>query len=223
MIKKKVNNSLKLCILIFVFITAFGACKKEQKKLPILGKKDLQKKQVNGKQVTDTVYHKIPEFRFVNQDSTIVTPATFRDKIYVADFFFTTCPTICPKMKKQMKRVYEEYKGNEEVAFLSHSIDPNHDSVEVLKNYARDLGVGNTQQWHFVTGKRTEIYQIAKDHYMVPAHQDPSAPGGVVHSGAFILVDKKRRIRGYYEGTKEKSVDELIRDIEVLLDEYHKS
>lgn len=180
--------------------------------LPILGSKTIVK---NGE---DTIYHTIPDFTFVNQDSITVTAKTFKDKIYVADFFFTSCTTICPIMKNEMQRVYNEYKGNPEVAFLSHSIDPRHDSIPVLKEYSQDLGVRNNQ-WHFVTGEQEVIFNIAQKHYMVTSLEDSSVPDGVLHSGAFILIDQQKRIRGYYDGTDPEEVEKLITDIPKLLKE----
>lgn len=199
-------------LILTLLILLVSACNDKSKQLPILGKKEV----VEGRASTDTVYHTIPDFKFIDQDSNWVSLKNFQDKIYVADFFFTTCPTICPIMKSQMLRVYEKYKGNAEVAFLSHTIDPKHDTVAVLKEYANLLGI-NGKQWHMVTGNRDKIFEIAQSHYMVSAHEDPSAPGGAVHSGAFILVDKQKRIRGYYDGTKEEEVDRLIEDIPLLI------
>ena len=167
----------------------------------------------------DTIYHTIPNFKFVDQDSAFITQDTFKDKIYVADFFFTTCPTICPIMKTQMLRVYEAFKDNEQVLFLSHSIDPTHDTVAVLKDFAEKLGVNSTK-WHFVTGNKEEIYSIGQKSYMVTAQEDPGEPGGYLHSGAFLLIDKQKRIRGIYDGTVAEDVDRLIREIPVLLSEY---
>ena len=179
------------------------SCVKE-KPLPILGERDF-----NGR---DTVYHTIPPFKFVNQDSAIVTHETFKGKIYVADFFFTTCPSICPIMKTQMKRVYDEFSSDDDIMILSHTIDPEHDTVALLKDYAERIGVSGNK-WHFVTGDMDEIYQIARTGYFVTAVEDNTVPGGFLHSGAFLLVDKDLRIRGQYDGTKEDQVDKLIKDI----------
>ena len=184
----------------------------KEEQLPILGSREIEQ---NGQ---DTVYHTIPNFSFINQDSTVVTAKTFEDKVYVADFFFTTCTTICPIMKNEMERVYEEFKGNSDVTFLSHTIDPGHDSVPVLKEYAKDLGIEN-DQWHLVTGAPDEIFNIAQKHYMVTALEDSTVPDGVLHSGAFILVDQQKRIRGYYDGTDSEEVDRLIKDIPKLLEQ----
>ena len=188
--------------------------KPKEEKLLIYGRKEIKD---NG----DTLYHHIADFQFVNQDSTIITQDTFKDKIYVADFFFTSCPTICPIMKTQMLRVYEKVLDNPDVMILSHSIDPKHDTVALLKDFAERLGVSSSK-WHFVTGNKDEIYKIGQTSYMVAAIDDPTEPGGYIHSGAFILVDKDRQVRGLYDGTKEDQVDKLMIDIEKLLHEYEK-
>lgn len=193
-----------------------------EKDLPILGRREITVKEINGAEVADTIYHTIAGFRFLNQDSTWISNETFDGKIYVADFFFTSCPTICPIMKTQMVRIYEEFEGNPEVALLSHSIDPEHDSVAVLRDFSERLGV-ESSQWHFVTGDKDDIYDLGETSYMVVAGEDETAPGGYIHSGAFLLVDKQRRIRGVYDGTIEEEVDQLIKDIKKLLNEDKKS
>ena len=183
--------------------------------LPILGEREAVKREVNGQTVVDTIYHQIPDFAFVDQDSQQVTQETVAGKVYVTDFFFTSCPSICPKMKSQMLRVYEEYKDNPNVVLLSHSIDPEHDTVAVLKDYADRLGV-ESSKWHFLTGDKDNIYDMAMK-YLVPAQEDGDAEGGFTHGGHFILVDGQRRIRGVYDGTEEESVNQLIKDIPLLL------
>jgi len=188
----------------------------EAGQLPILGRKQITEKEINGEIKLDTAYHKIGDFRFVDQDSNWVTNETFSNKVYVADFFFTSCPTICPIMKSQMMRVYDAYEDNPEVAFLSHTIDPEYDTVALLKDYSEKLGV-SSDKWHFVTGDKKQIYNVGQKSYMVTADENSNAPGGFIHSGAFLLVDKKRRIRGVYDGTKEEDVDRLIKDISLLL------
>lgn len=185
-------------------------------RLPILGQKEAVTKIVNGRTVTDSVDHSIPDFQFVSQYGDTVSAQTLAGKIYVADFFFTTCPTICPKMKSQLKRVYDRFKGNPGVMILSHSIDPTHDSVAVLREFAQSLGVEG-RQWLFVTGDKEKIYDIGQNSYMVSAADDASAPGGVVHSGAFILVDTQKHIRGIYDGTTVEGVDKLMSDMDKLL------
>ena len=210
------NNALFWLIGQLIIVSGCGST---DDKLPILGQREAVTNMVDGKPVIDSVYQTIPHFSFVSQYGDTVTDKTLAHKIYVADFFFTNCPTICPKMKVQLKRVYEKFKGNPDVMLLSHTIDPAHDSVAVLKEFAQNLGVTG-RQWLFVTGDRDKIYGIAQDSYMVTAQTDESAPGGVVHSGAFILVDKAKHIRGIYDGTTEAGVDNLMKDMDRLLAEY---
>lgn len=164
------------------------------------------------------VYEKVDQpFGFVNQDSQYVSPESFAGKVYVTDFFFSTCPTICPKMKEQMLTLYKAFEGRDDFSLLSHTIDTKHDTVEVLRDYAARLGV-RAPLWHFVTGKKEEIYDMA-GHYMVSALEDKNAPGGYIHSGSLILVDKEKQIRGYYDGTKPEEARRLIADVKKLLNE----
>ena len=202
---------------IFFFIFLFS-CNTNPEKLPILGNKEAVIKMVNGKQITDTIYHQIPNFEFINQDSSKITQQDYEGKIYVADFFFTTCPTICPKMKTQMLRIYEKFKDNPKVGILSHTIDPRHDTPAVLREFMNNLNI-KSKMWQMVTGDKAKIYEIGQKSYMVSATDDPTQPGGIVHSGAFVLVDKNRHIRGIYDGTEPEKVDKLMKDMEVLLNE----
>lgn len=197
--------------LLFILETTLFSClEKKESRLPVFGERE-----VVG---SDTVYHKIANFQFVNQDSVIVTNETFKDKIYVADFFFTSCRTICPIMKTQMLRVHDTVLNDPEVLILSHTIDPAYDTVGLLRNYAERLGV-KSSKWHFVTGNKDSIYNIAQKSYFATAMEDKSEPGGFIHSGAFLLIDRQRRIRGKYDGTKEKDVNRLLKDIEKLKEE----
>jgi protein SCO1/2 len=215
---------MRILSFLIISIALFNSCgqlSKESNKeatLPILGRNSLVERIENGKVNYDTVPHTIRDFAFVNQDSDTVSNSTFDGKVYVADFFFTSCPTICPVMKKQMLRVYEEYKDNPKVGILSHTIDPEYDTVALLKNYAERLGV-TSNTWHFVTGDKETIYKLSESSYMVTAGEDDTAPGGFIHSGAFLLVDDLRRVRGVYDGTEQDQVDILIADIEKLLAE----
>ena len=201
---------LKIIVLNFLVALLAFSCSQE-KKLPFLGPK-----QVNAK--GDTVYHQIPSFRFLNQDSVFVSEKDVEGKVYVADFFFTTCPTICPKMKTQMLRIYERYKDRDEVRIISHSIDPDFDTPNVLKDYAARLQV-KAPKWNLLTGDKAAIYTLGQKSYMVSAQEDPNEAGGFVHSGAFILVDKNRHVRGIYDGTVEAEVNHLLEDMEILLKE----
>ncbi|MEM1407819.1 MAG: SCO family protein [Bacteroidota bacterium] len=205
------KNKVSTLLALFIAVVVLSCDLQTEKKLPYLGRRQI----TNG----DTIFHTIADFKFVNQDSNYVTQETFSDKIYVADFFFTSCPTICPVMKTQMLRVYERYKDNPQVGILSHSIDPQHDTVALLKSFAERLGV-ESNTWHFITGEKEEIYKVGQTSYMVSAVEDPTEPGGFIHSGAFILVDKQRRVRGIYDGTLSDQVDILMSDMDLLLKEY---
>jgi len=185
-------------------------------KLPYLGEPMFSSHEEDGKLVPDTIYPKIPPFSFTNQDGQTVTDKTFNG-IYVADFFFTTCPTICPKMKAELLRVYEAFKDEPRIKILSHTIDPDYDTVEVLHEYALRLKV-TSDKWNFVTGDKDSIYAMS-DYYMVSAEEAPNEPGGYIHSGALILVDQQKYIRGMYDGTRTEDVDQLIKDIPLLLSE----
>ena len=161
------------------------------------------------------MYHTIAPFQFVDQDSALITNETFSGKIYVADFFFTSCRTICPIMKTQMLRVYEATQQMPDVLIVSHTIDPDYDTVALLRDFAQRLGVASSK-WHFVTGEKDSIYKIAQTSYFATAMEDKTEPDGFIHSGAFLLIDKKQRIRGKYDGTKEEDVNRLIADIKKL-------
>ncbi|MFP5081864.1 SCO family protein [Pedobacter sp. JCM 36344] len=176
---------------------------------------------MNGKKFTDTTYRTIPPFLLRNQDSTIVTNKDFNNKIYVADFFFTSCPTICPVMHRNLLKVYEKFKGNPNVKLASHTIDVKYDTPSRMKKYANKLGIEGIQ-WEFLWGTRNEIYALAERNYIVAAQEDVRAPGGFVHQGYLILVDKQKRIRGAYDGTLTTEVEKLIKDMEILLQETAK-
>jgi protein SCO1/2 len=200
-----------------LIVAALSACKSNsgKKYLPIFGNKQPVTKTVDGKTVTDTLYQTIPQFKFVNQYGDSVTNKSLEGDIYVADFFFTTCPSICPIMARNMLKVYNTFKSTGDFKIISHTIDPKHDSVPVLKKYADKLGVsGNT--WWFLQGKKEDTYSIAEKNYLVAVRQDSTAAGGYVHAGYFVLVDKQRRVRGAYDGTDPKQVDQLIDDIKTL-------
>jgi protein SCO1/2 len=205
---KSHSKSLLFNFTAVVIITALVfSCTSYEKPLPIFGQREIVG--------NDTIDHTIAPFSFLDQDSSIITNETFKDKIYVADFFFTTCRTICPIMKSQMLRVYEATKDMPDVLILSHTIDPEYDTVALLRDFANRLGV-ESKRWHFVTGVKDSIYKIAQTSYFATAMEDKTEPDGFIHSGAFLLIDKKQRIRGKYDGTKEEDVNRLIVDIKRL-------
>jgi len=171
----------------------------------------------NGKTIVDSVDYSIPVYTFTDQDSMTVDSNAVNGKIFVADFFFTSCPSICPKMMAEMLKVNDKYKDNKEVAILSYSIDPVRDSVTRLKLYQKKLGIEGGQ-WHFLTGNKDSIYHLAEK-YLVSAGEDPDAPGGHIHSGNFVLVDKHKRIRGYYDGTTDEGTEKLMSQMDILLGE----
>ncbi|HTF20703.1 MAG TPA: SCO family protein [Chryseolinea sp.] len=190
---------------VIILLLSTSCEKKVEPPLPIYGERELVGK--------DTVYHTIGEFSFVDQDSAVITNSTFDNKIYVADFFFTSCRTICPIMKTQMLRVYDSIQNQADVLLLSHTIDPEYDTVRLLHDFAERLGVSSVK-WHFATGKpKQEVYKLAQLSYFSTAMEDKTEPDGFIHSGAFLLIDKHRRIRGKYDGTKEEDVNRLLTDI----------
>ena len=201
------NRQLSFLVIALASLLAISCIRQKDNPLPVLGARSF-----NG---SDTTYHTIGKFRFVNQDSQIVTNETFKDKIYVADFFFTTCRTICPIMKSQMLRVYEKIENDPDVLILSHTIDPEYDTVGLLHDYADRLGV-KSSKWHFVTGNQDSIYDVAEKSYFATAIEDATEPDGFIHSGAFLLIDKEQRIRGKYDGTSDEDVNRLLEDIERL-------
>ncbi len=198
---KKISGILLFCL--------FLSCTEKQEKLPFLGNPV-----VKG---NDTVYPQIEDFSFIDQDSSIVTNKTFENKIYVADFIFLSCPTICPKMHTELTKVYSAFSIHPDVMFLSHTIDPDRDTVERLKAYTQSNNI--SKKWRFVTGNKDSIYSIATKSYFSTAYKDSKEPGGYVHSGGFLLIDKNRFVRGVYEGTNTKETKRLIKDIKVLLTE----
>lgn len=196
------------------------SCKDQPKRLPFLQLEQTERV-VDGKTVIDSVFRTIPAFKLLNQDSVAVTEKDFDGAIYVADFFFTSCPTICPTMHRNLMKVYEKYKGNPEVKLASHTIDVKYDTPSRMKAYAKKLGVEGTQ-WEYLWGSRDEIYALAERNYLVSAQEDKNAPGGFIHQGYLVLVDKEKRIRGAYDGTLDKDVQQLMSDMDLLLKEYKK-
>ena len=178
-------------------------------RLPILGEKDIVG--------TDTTYHTIPEFTFTNQYGEEITRSTFENAVYIVDYFFTSCPTICPKVKDQEFRVFEKYKDRKDVYLLSVTVDPKYDTVERLAWYVDKLEIPKSN-WHLVTGDKDFIYEVADDFFHI-AQEDPEAEGGFNHDGRLILIDKNNRIRSFCDGLDEKDVDRFMLDIDKLLNE----
>ena len=199
----------------FPFISAlvffiYLGCRQSPGPLPILGESEI----VNG----DTIFHQIPDFSFLDQYGQPYNQDSVFSKVYVSDFFFTKCPTICPKMAQQLLRVHQKFGHNPEFRILSHSIDPKYDTTEALKKYADKLGVGDSRTWHFLSVPKNEISAIAGK-YLAAVQQDSTLEEGFTHTGHFLLIDHKRRIRSFCDGTKPNEVDRLMKEISLLLDE----
>ena len=201
-----------------LIILLWNACKfnsADKKTLPIYGERRPVSKIVNGQTVVDTLYQTIPPFKYINQYGDSISDKNLAGKIYVADFFFTSCPSICPIMQRNMLTVYNTFKDAGDVSILSYTIDPKYDSVKVLKKYADKLGI-NGNMWWLLQGKKDATYELASKSYLVSVRADNTVPGGYVHQGYFVLVDKQKRVRGAYDGTQPQQVAQLIEDIKTL-------
>ena len=164
-------------------------------------------------------YHTIADFRLINQNGDTITQDDYKDKIYVADFFFTTCQTICPIMTNHMFQIQKKILNDDDVMLLSHTVTPEIDSVEQLKRYATEKGVV-AKKWNLVTGDKKQIYDLARKSYMAVKTLGNGGPYDMIHTENFMLIDKKRQIRGYYDGTKPEDIDRLLNDIKILKKEY---
>jgi len=183
-----------------------------------------QPSMVNAELVDSTLqhvkkYHTIADFSLTNQNGKIITQKDYTDKIYIADFFFTTCPTICPIMTKNMAGIQAQIIDDDDVLLLSHSVTPVIDSVAQLKKYALEKGV-NDAKWNLVTGDKKQIYQLARKSYLAVKNDGDGGPFDMIHTENFILVDKERRIRGFYDGTKIEEIEKLMEDLDILKASY---
>ncbi|MGB2087931.1 MAG: SCO family protein [Psychroflexus salarius] len=164
-------------------------------------------------------FHKIGDFALTNQLGDTITQTSFKDKIYVADFFFTTCQSICIDMAKSMQTLQKEYLNDPEIMLLSHSVTPEIDDVKQLQKYAKEKGV-KPEKWQLVTGDKKQIYKLARKHYLASKTEGDGGPYDLVHTENFVLVDKEKRIRGFYDGTNAEEIENLIEDISILKLEY---
>lgn len=207
--------AIVLLVLSFVIISIFYQILKPREVLPIF-----QPAQVNEELVDSTIqhvkkYHTIADFSLINQNGKTVTQDTYNNKIYIADFFFTTCQTICPIMTDNMVILQNKLKQDPDVMLLSHTVTPEIDSVAQLKNYALNKGVLDSK-WNLVTGDKKEIYQLARKSYLAVKSNGEGGKYDMIHTENFILVDQKKRIRGYYDGTLEEDIESLLNDIDIL-------
>ena len=209
-----------MVVLSAIIIISFYNILTPTKVLPIY-----QPAQVNFELVDSTIqhkkkYHKIADFKLVNQNGDTITEAFYKDKIYVADFFFTTCQTICPIMTDHMYEIQKQTISDPEVLLLSHTVTPEIDSVAKLKRYAKKKLV-NSSKWNLVTGDKKQIYDLARTSYLAVKTSGDGGPYDMIHTENFMLIDKKKQIRGFYDGTDPKAIEKLLDDIKVLKASYN--
>ena len=217
--KKYKFFGINLLIVSVIIISIFYSILKPKKVLPIY-----QPTQVSTELVDRTIqhkkkYHKIADFSLINQNGETITQENYKDKIYVADFFFTTCKTICPIMTKNMHIIQKNIITDNEVMLLSHSVTPEIDTVAQLKRYAKEKHV-NSSKWNLVTGDKKQIYELARKSYLAVKDDGDGGPFDMVHTENFMLIDKKRQIRGFYDGTNLEDINRLLDDIAILKEEY---
>ncbi|MFN4122114.1 MAG: SCO family protein [Flavobacteriales bacterium] len=189
------------------------------KALPYLGEKKTYEVNENGQIKIDTIYHSIPEFSFTDQTGNTFGSANLENKIYVANFFFTNCPTICKDMQTLMKTIHDRFQNFQDVRLVSFTVDPENDTPEVLNEYAERFNA-SADKWHFLTGEKEKVYTLASS-YLLNASQDSLAPGGFLHSDLVVLIDRKKHIRGVYEGTDATDMKRCIDEIKTLIAEYN--
>ena len=218
-LKKRKSFIAILALTSIVILALFYNALKPKEKLAIY-----QPSMVNYELVDSTLqhkkkFHKIASFSLTNQNGLTVTEKDYMNKIYVADFFFTTCPSICPKMTANMGLIQENIKTDNQVLLLSFSVTPEIDSVQQLKSYAIEKGVIDSK-WNLLTGNKKEIYELARKSYLAVKTDGDGGEHDMIHTENFILVDPEKRIRGFYDGTDINAMDELLSDIKVLQMEY---
>lgn len=209
----KLNPTLSFILIASAIL--FSACNSDNKKkmlLPIYGEKKAT--------AEDTIYHTIGKFSFTNQFGETINNKTVENKIYVADFFFATCESICPAISTNLKDVQKEFENDDSLLILCHTVNPLHDTVEVLNAYGNTYGA-KKNKWHFLTGNKKEIYDLAKESYLVNAIEADGSPEGFLHSELLLLIDKKGRIRGMFDGTDKAQVQKLIKEIKLLKTEVY--
>ncbi|NND64216.1 MAG: SCO family protein [Flavobacteriaceae bacterium] len=204
-----------LLVLSIVIITSIYQVLKPNPKLKVYQPSDFNPEVVDSTLQHVKKYHTIANFSLINQNGEEVTQTNYDNSIYVADFFFTTCQTICPIMTDHMVQIQEELKEDTLVKLLSHTVTPEIDSVAQLKKYALEKGVDDSK-WNLVTGDRKQIYDLARKSYLAVKDYPDSEPYGMIHTENFVLVDTQKRIRGIYDGTNPEEIEKLLEDIEIL-------
>lgn len=221
--KKTIVYLIVVGIVISVIATSILYEQKHERKLPILNPTDVNDALVDSSLHNKGVDHTILDFHLTNQNGENITQEIIKNKVVVANFFFATCPSICPIMNSQLSRVHDKYLKNDNVMILSHTVWPEVDSVEVLKEYGERYGA-DVKRWQFLTGDKHHLYNLARKSYLVaPSVNDTSfdqgGDGDFIHTENIVLIDKKRRIRGFYDGTDSLAVNQLIVDVQILLDQ----
>ncbi len=201
-----------------IIVSAFYFTLKRKETLPIYQPASVNVELVDNSIQHVSKYHKINDFSLTNQNGETITQEAYKGKIYVADFFFTTCATICPIMTKNMADIQKEIMNDRDIMLLSHSVTPEIDTVAQLKRYAIEKGV-NDKKWNLVTGDKKQIYDLARKSYLAVKSQGDN-DYGMVHTENFMLIDKERRIRGFYDGTKKEDIEKLLEDLETLKKSY---
>ena len=210
---------ITLLIISIIIISLFYDALKPEKKLRVFQPSDVNVELVDESMQHIRKYHTIAPFQLINQNGDTITEKNYEGKIYIADFFFTTCPTICPIMTDNMADIQEEIKNDPDVMLLSHSVTPVIDSVAQLKKYALEKGVID-KKWNLVTGDKKQIYKLARKSYLAVKNDGDGGPFDMIHTENFILVDKEKRIRGFYDGTNPEEIEKLMGDLEILKQEY---
>ena len=209
------NFTIGFGILSIIILLAFFYALKNKQPLPIYNPAQFQNQLVDSSLQHKSKYHTIADFELINQNGETITQVNYKDKIYVADFFFTTCPSFCPAMTANMGTLQDYFLNDDDVMLLSHSVTPKIDSVPQLKKYALEKGVID-QKWNLVTGNKKHIYELARKSYFAVKTTGNGDEYDMIHTENFVLIDKKRRIRGTYDGTKPEDIEQLIKDIENL-------
>ncbi len=216
--KKSFSTVLRIGILFVVMVAIGYYLLSPKKRLPVYNPVDVNPKLVDESVKHIRSNHKIFDFHLINQNGDTITEQDYKDKIYVADFFFTRCQTICPIMTTNMADLQEHFKNDPSVKLLSHSVTPDIDSISILRAYADKKGVIDSK-WNLVTGDKKHIYNLARKSYFAVLEEGDGGIQDFIHTEQFILVDKKRQIRGFYDGTDKNEIQRIIKDIQILKDE----
>ena len=218
-IKLKNISILIISVIAFITLTNCNSTNNNEFRLPIYTPADLDPDWVDPSLKNSTDPHIVNDFEFINQDGILVNEQTVEGKIYIAEFFFTTCPGICPTLTKHTKKIQNEFMDDNDILILSHTVYPEHDSVAVLHAFAEQNNINSTK-WHLLTGSKQDIYTISQKGYFAISYQPDLSSDGFIHTENVVLVDKHRRLRGIYNGTNAHEMNRLIEDIYLLKKEY---